>query len=59
MAGTVIKGYRAVFYDNGEQINIGPIRNTPEEAQKDIDAEIELYSVFAYNPWTDAKIEEA
>jgi hypothetical protein len=58
MVGMANKWYRAVFYDCGVVVNVGPARTSEEEAQGDIDFQKQLYSMFVYLPWTEAKVEE-
>lgn len=51
-------GYQAVFYSGDKRIDVSQIRQTHEEAKKDIEKKNDDYSVFKYTPWDRAEIEE-
>lgn len=52
------KGFRAVFYSGDKKVSVFSIRDTYKEAEKDIEKENALYSMFKYTPWTHTKVEE-
>ena len=50
-------GYQAVFYSSDKRIDVSEIRETHEQAEKDIKQKNEDYKVFKYTPWTHTSIE--
>lgn len=51
-------GYQAVFYSGDKRIEVSQVRETYEEAKKEIDKLNETFSIYKYNPWTLAEVEE-
>jgi hypothetical protein len=51
-------GYRAVFYSGEKKIDVSPVKETYEEANKIIENANETYEVFHYTPWTHAQVEK-
>lgn len=51
-------GYQAVFYSGEKRIDVSEIRETCEEAEKEIEKMNEIYSVFTFTPWDRTEVEE-